>query len=72
MTDTMTEDEVKTLKKEVATKKRIATDFASQIHDLVEDRLFTDYNDLSDLAEKAIQACQDWADTKAKYEAIKG
>ena len=35
----MSEDELKALKKEVSTKKRIATEWASQIHDLVEDRL---------------------------------
>ena len=38
----MTDEELKELKKEVSTKKRIATEWASQIHDLVEDRMLID------------------------------
>jgi Protein of unknown function (DUF683). len=64
----MTEDELKELKKSVSTKKRIATDWASQIHDLVEDRLMTDYKDLPELAEKAVAACLEWEAAKAEYE----
>lgn len=67
----MTDDELNALKKEVASKKRIATEFASQIHDLVEDRLMSDYLQLSALAEQTIAACQDWAETKAKFDAAK-
>jgi hypothetical protein len=64
----MTEDEIKTLKKEVSSKKRIATEWASQIHDLVEDRLWTDYTSLPELARKTLEACEDWADANARYD----
>ena len=49
----MTEEELKALKKEVSQKKRIATEWASQIHDLVEDRLLIDYRQLPELATQA-------------------
>lgn len=66
----MNEDELKALKKEVSTKKRIATDWASQIHDLVEDRLFSDFATLPDLAAQTTKACEDWAQLKAKLDAL--
>ncbi|ACO76414.1 hypothetical protein AvCA_01500 [Azotobacter vinelandii CA] len=65
----MTEDEIKALKKEVSQKKRIATEWASQIHDLVEDRLFNDYESLPELARQARQACVEWAEAKARLDA---
>ncbi len=68
----MSEDELKALKKEVSQKKRIATDWASQIHDLVEDRLLVDYDTLPELARQAHQACVDWAEAKARLEAAGG
>ncbi len=69
----MTDDELKMLKKEVSSKKRIATDWASKIHDVVEDTLWSDYRNLPELAEQAVAACEEWASAKAKYdEAAKG
>lgn len=65
----MTEDDIKALKKEVSQKKRIATEWASQIHDLVEDRLFSDYASLPELARQAHQACVEWAEAKARLDA---
>jgi hypothetical protein len=65
----MHEDELKALKKDVSTKKRIATEWASQIHDLVEDRLFSDYSQLVELAEHTAAACEQWAQAKTKLEA---
>ncbi|MCC6076771.1 CCE_0567 family metalloprotein [Pseudomonas sp. GCM10022188] len=65
----MSEDEIKALKKDVSQKKRIATEWASQIHDLVEDRLLTDYQTLPELARQTHQACLDWAEAKARLEA---
>lgn len=57
----MNEEELKAMKKEVSTKKRIAMDYASQVHDLVEDRLLTDYNQLVSLAQQTAAACEEWA-----------
>ena len=64
----MNEDEIKTLKKEVSQKKRIATDWAAQIHDLVEDRLLSDYAALPELALRTHEACLAWAEAKARLD----
>jgi len=66
----MNEDELKALKKDVNKKKRIATDWASQIHDVVEDTLWVDYQKLPELAEKTIAACEEWKEAKSKLEAV--
>jgi hypothetical protein len=64
----MSEDEIKVLQKDVAQKKRIASEWASQVHDLVEDRLLTAYADLPGLAEQTYRACQEWAEAKARLD----
>ncbi len=66
----MNEEELKALKKEVSTKKRIAMDYASQVHDLVEDRLLSDYAELTTLAQQTVAACEEWAETNARYRAV--
>lgn len=68
----MTEDEIKALKKDVSTKKRIATDWASKIHDVVEDSLWSNYSDLPELAQQAVSACEEWAVAKAKLDSAGG
>jgi len=68
----MSDDELKVLQKEVSQKKRIATEWASQIHDLVEDRLMTGFHDLPELARQTVAACEDWAVAKAKFEQAGG
>lgn len=65
----MTEEELKALKKDVSSKKRIAMEWASQIHDLVEDRLLNSYAELPELARNTTAACEDWAAAQARYEA---
>jgi hypothetical protein len=42
----MSEDELRQLEKDVAKAKRVASDWASQIHDLVEDRFPAAYQGL--------------------------
>jgi hypothetical protein len=64
----MNEEELKALKKEVSQKKRIATEWASQIHDLVEDRLLSDYAALPELAQRTHEACLQWAEAKARLD----
>lgn len=64
----MSEDELKALEKDVSKKKRIATEWASQIHDLVEDRLLSAYNELPELARQTQEACVAWAEAKAKLD----
>jgi len=64
----MTDEELKALQKEVSQKKRIASEHASAVHDLVEDRLLTAYNELPDLARQTVEACEAWAAAKAKLD----
>ncbi|TBU98829.1 CCE_0567 family metalloprotein [Stutzerimonas kirkiae] len=64
----MGEEQRKALQKEVSQKKRIASEWASQVHDLVEDRLLSDYEELPELAQRTRQACRDWAEAKARLE----
>lgn len=65
----MTDDALKGLQKDARKAKRIATEWASQMHDLVEDQLWTDYERLPDLAEKTLAACLAWKDAQDKLDA---
>ena len=46
------------LKKEHAKLRRLATEIASQIHDIVEDTLWSDYNKLEGLGKELAEACE--------------
>jgi hypothetical protein len=65
----MTEDELKALQKQVRRAKRIATEKASELHDLVEDKLPTGFEELPGMAEECYAACQAWAKASAEFEA---
>jgi len=58
----MTEEELKALQKDVKRKKRIASEWASQLHDLVEDRLPAAYEDIPGIAQSTFDACKAWKD----------
>lgn len=62
----MSEDELKALDKEVRKLKRIAQEWASQLHDLVEDRLPADYEALPAIAQSTYDACQAWAEASRR------
>jgi hypothetical protein len=62
----MTEEELKDLDKEVKKLKRVATDWAGQMHDLVEERLPAGYKEIPGLAQSTYDACQAWAEANAK------
>ena len=66
----MTEEEIKSLDKEVKKLKRIASEWASQMHDLVEDRLPAGYQEIPGLAQSTYEACEAWAQANAKLAAI--
>lgn len=68
----LNEEGLKALKKEVAQKKRIAGEWASQVHDLVEDRLWTDYRELAELSRQTEQACAEWAEAKRRLDEAGG
>lgn len=65
----VTEEELKDLDKEVKKLKRIATEWAGQMHDLVEERLPAGYKEIPDLAQSTYDACQAWAEANAKLSA---
>jgi len=65
----MTEEELKDLDKEVKKLKRIASEWASQLHDLVEDRLPAAYGEIPGIAQATYDACQGWAEVNARLEA---
>ena len=65
----MTDEELKVLKKETAKRKRIATEWASQLHDLVEDRLPAGFEELPAMAESTYKACVEWKEANDKYQA---
>lgn len=65
----MTEDELKALEKQVKKLKRIATERAGEVHDLVEDRLLSDYKDLPDIAQATVEACKAWEEANRELKA---
>ncbi|MDD5388382.1 MAG: CCE_0567 family metalloprotein [Gallionellaceae bacterium] len=65
----MTDDELKTLDREVKKLKRQASEWASQLHDLVEDKLPAGYLEIPGIAQSTYDACQAWADANARLAA---
>lgn len=62
----MTEEELKALEKEVKKLKRISSEWASQLHDLVEDRLPAGYEEIPGIAQSTYDACKAWVDASAR------
>jgi len=67
----MTDEELKKMEKDVRKKKRIATEWAGQLHDLVEDRLPAAYEEIPGIAESTYQACVAWKEATDKFNAVK-
>ncbi len=65
----MTEERLKELDREVKKLKRIASEWASQLHDLVEDRLPAGYQEIPGIAQSTYDACQAWAEANARLTA---
>lgn len=65
----MTEEELKALDKEVKRLKRISSEWASQLHDLVEDKLPAGYKEIPGIAQSTYDACHAWAEANAKLNA---
>jgi hypothetical protein len=65
----MTDEELKALQKAVKRAKRIATERAGELHDLVEDRLPAAFEEIPGLAQATYDACQAWSDANAKLAA---
>jgi hypothetical protein len=62
----MTLDEIRALEKAVSKAKRIATERAGELHDLVEDRLPAGYEEIPAVAQATYDACHAWAEANAK------
>lgn len=65
----MTDEELKALDREVKKLKRISTEWASQLHDLVEDKLPAGYLEIPGIAQSTFDACKAWADANARLQA---
>ena len=65
----MTDEELKALQKAVRKAKRIATEKASELHDLVEDRLPAAYEEIPGIAQATYDACEAWARAEAAFQA---
>lgn len=59
-------DEIQDLDKEVRKLKRIASEWASKMHDLVEERLPAAYEEIPALAQSTYDACKAWADASSR------
>ena len=62
----MNEEELKALDKEVKKLKRISSEWASQLHDLVEDRLPAGYEEIPGIAQSTYDACLAWAEANIR------
>ncbi|WP_455204376.1 CCE_0567 family metalloprotein [Kaarinaea lacus] len=65
----MTEEELKALEKDVKKRKRIASEWASQLHDLVEDRLPGAYEEIHEMAQSTYDACKAWKEATERLKA---
>jgi len=65
----MTPEELKALLKASKRAKRIATERAGKLHDLVEDRLPAAYEEIPAMAQATYDACKAWDEAVAAYQA---
>jgi len=65
----MTDDELKAMEKEVKKLKRIASERASELHDLVEDRLPAAWQEIPGIAEATLEACKAWEEATKRLKA---
>jgi hypothetical protein len=65
----MTEEELRKLEKEVKKTKRLASEQAMELHDLIEDRLPDAYGELMAIAQATYDACKAWDDANQKLNA---
>ncbi len=67
----MTPEEIKALEKEVSKLKFKANMKAGAVHDLVEDRLLTDFEDLPKFAAETYEACLAWSEKNKLLMSVK-
>lgn len=64
-------DEQKTIKKELAGHKRRISEIAGQIHDIVEDTLWSEYEMLPVLSQKIQVSMKEMLEFKSKHDFLK-
>jgi hypothetical protein len=65
----MSPEELKALEKAVKKARRIATERAGELHDLVEDRLPAAFEEIPTISQATYDACRAWAETEARLKA---
>jgi hypothetical protein len=65
----MSSDDIATLEKALRKAKRIASERAGELHDLVEERLPAAYEEIPAIAQAAYDACRAWAEAEARLKA---
>jgi hypothetical protein len=63
----MTEEDLKKLEKDVKKTKRLASEAAMELHDLIEDRLPDAYGELMGIAQTTYDACKAWDEANQKF-----
>jgi hypothetical protein len=63
----MTDEELKKLEKDVKKTKRLASEAAMELHDLIEDRLPDAYGELMGIAQNTYDACKAWDEANKKF-----
>jgi hypothetical protein len=68
----MTDDELKALQKAERKAKRIASEMAMELHDLIEDRLPAAFEDIPKISQATYDACKAWSEANAALKAAEG
>jgi hypothetical protein len=68
----MSTEDLKQLEKEVKKTKRLASEQAMVLHDLIEDSLPDGYQKLMDIAQATFDACKAWDEANQKLKAAGG
>lgn len=63
----MTDEELKKLDKDVKKNKRIASEKAMELHDLIEDRLPDAYGEIMGIAQATFDACKAWDEANKNF-----
>jgi hypothetical protein len=68
----MTPEEISALEKDVKRTKRLASEQAMVLHDLIEDRLPDAFQELPAIAQAVFDACKAWDEANRKWRAAQG
>jgi hypothetical protein len=68
----MTDEELKKLEKDVKKNKRLASEKAMELHDLIEDKLPEAYGEIMGIAQATFDACKAWDEANKKWLAASG